>query len=34
MLVIMAVVTTLLAGPFLKILMPRLGLVIPRDIEA
>ena len=34
MLVIMAVVTTLLAGPFLKILMPRLGLVIPRDIAA
>jgi len=34
MLVIMAVVTTLMAGPFLKILMPRLGLVIPRDIEA
>ena len=34
MLVIMAVVTTLMAGPSLKILMPRLGLVIPRDIEA
>jgi Kef-type K+ transport system membrane component KefB len=34
MLVTMAVVTTLMAGPFLKILMPRLGLVIPRDIEA
>jgi Kef-type K+ transport system membrane component KefB len=34
MLVIMAVVTTLMTGPFLKILMPRLGLVIPRDIEA
>jgi Kef-type K+ transport system membrane component KefB len=34
MLVIMAVVTTLTAGPCLKILMPRLGLVIPRHIEA
>jgi Kef-type K+ transport system membrane component KefB len=34
MLVIMAVVTTLMTGPFLKILMPRLGLVIPRNIEA
>jgi Kef-type K+ transport system membrane component KefB len=34
MLVIMAVVTTLMTGPCLKILMPRLGLVIPRGIEA
>jgi Kef-type K+ transport system membrane component KefB len=34
MLVIMAVVTTLMAGPSLKVLMPRLGLVIPNDIEA
>jgi Kef-type K+ transport system membrane component KefB len=33
MLVIMALVTTLMAGPFLKILMPRLGLIIPRNIE-
>jgi Kef-type K+ transport system membrane component KefB len=34
MLVIMAVVTTLLTGPCLKILMPKLGLIIPRNIEA
>jgi Kef-type K+ transport system membrane component KefB len=34
MLVIMAVVTTLMAGPFLKLLMPRLGLTIPRNVEA
>jgi Kef-type K+ transport system membrane component KefB len=34
MLVIMAVVTTLMTGPFLKLLMPKLGLVIPRHIEA
>jgi Kef-type K+ transport system membrane component KefB len=34
MLVIMAVVTTLMAGPSLKILMPRLGLTIPPNIEA
>jgi len=34
MLVIMAVVTTLMAGPFLKILMPRLGLIKPRNIDA
>jgi Kef-type K+ transport system membrane component KefB len=34
MLVIMAVVTTLMAGPFLKILMPRLGLTIPKNVEA
>jgi len=34
MLVIMAVATTLMAGPALKFLIPRLGLTIPRDIEA
>jgi len=34
MLVIMAITTTLMAGPFLKILMPRLNLIIPRNIEA
>jgi Kef-type K+ transport system membrane component KefB len=34
MLVIMAVVTTVMTGPCLKLLMPRLGLVIPRNIEA
>lgn len=34
MLVIMAVVTTVMAGPFLKVTMPRLGLVIPRGIDA
>ena len=34
MLVIMAVVTTLMTGPLLKFLMPKLDLVIPRNIEA
>jgi Kef-type K+ transport system membrane component KefB len=34
MLVIMAVVTTIMAGPLLKILMPRLGLDIPVNMEA
>jgi Kef-type K+ transport system membrane component KefB len=34
MLVIMAVVTTLMAGPALKYLMPRLGLEIPSNTEA
>jgi len=34
MLVIMAVVTTIMAGPALKYLMPKLGLAIPLDIEA
>ena len=34
MLVIMAVVTTLMAGPALKHLMPRLGIMIARDVEA
>lgn len=34
MLVIMAVLTTLMAGPFLKAIMPRLGLSIPRNVEA
>jgi len=34
MLVIMAVVTTLMTGPLLKFVMPKLGLAIPRNIEA
>jgi len=34
MLVIMAVVTTLMTGPLLRLTMPRLSLPIPRDIEA
>jgi len=34
MLVIMAVATTVMAGPALKYLMPKLGLEIPRDMEA
>jgi Kef-type K+ transport system membrane component KefB len=34
MLVIMAVVSTVMAGPLLKLLMPRLGLEIPHDMEA
>jgi Kef-type K+ transport system membrane component KefB len=34
MLVIMAVVTTITTGPFLRALMPRLGIVITRRIEA
>lgn len=34
MLVIMAVITTLMAAPCMRLLMPRLGLVIPRGIDA
>ena len=34
MLVIMAVVTTLMTGPLLRLLLPRLGLAIPANIEA
>ncbi len=34
MLVIMAITTTLMAGPLLKLLMPRVGLSVPRGIEA
>lgn len=34
MLVIMAVVTTVMTGPLLKCLLPRLGLAIPQNIEA
>jgi Kef-type K+ transport system membrane component KefB len=34
MLVIMAVVTTIMTGPCLRVLMPRLGLEIPRNVEA
>jgi Kef-type K+ transport system membrane component KefB len=34
MLVIMAVVTTLITGPVLKLLMPRVGLAVPRGIES
>ena len=33
MLVIMAVVTTVITGPLLKILMPQLGIVMPRRIK-
>jgi Kef-type K+ transport system membrane component KefB len=34
MLVIMAVVTTVMTGPLLKVLLPRIGHAIPRGIEA
>ncbi len=34
MLVIMAVLTTLMTGPLLRLTMPRLSLPIPKDIEA
>ena len=34
MLVIMAVVTTVMTGPLLKALMPQLGIVMARQIEA
>jgi Kef-type K+ transport system membrane component KefB len=34
MLVIMAVVTTIMTGPLLKILLPRAGHVIPVGVEA
>jgi Kef-type K+ transport system membrane component KefB len=34
MLVIMAVATTLMTGPFLRTLMPRLGIAISRRVEA
>ncbi len=34
MLVIMAVVTTLMTGPLLRVLLPRAGYVIPRGVEA
>lgn len=34
MLVIMAIVTTFMTGPLLKLLMPRAGLAVPRGIEA
>jgi Kef-type K+ transport system membrane component KefB len=34
MLVIMAVVTTIMAGPLLKVLLPKLGLPIPVNMEA
>ena len=34
MLVIMAVVTTVMTGPLLKVLMPQLGIVMARQIEA
>jgi Kef-type K+ transport system membrane component KefB len=34
MLVIMAVVTTVMAGPCLRFLLPRLGVVVPLGVEA
>ncbi len=34
MLVIMAVVTTVMAGPLLRLLLPRAGYIIPRGVEA
>jgi len=34
MLVIMAVVTTLMTGPLLQILLPRMGHLTPRQNEA
>lgn len=34
MLVIMAVVTTVMAGPCLRFLLPRLGVVVPNGVEA
>lgn len=34
MLVIMAVVTNLMAGPLLRVLLPRIGHVVPKGIEA
>jgi hypothetical protein len=34
MLVIMAVVTTIMTGPLLKLLMPRLGLANVREVTA
>ena len=34
MLVIMAVVTTVMTGPLLRVLLPRAGYVIPRGVEA
>ena len=34
MMVIMAVLTTIMTGPLLKVLMPRLGYQIPCGIEA
>ena len=34
MLVIMAVVTTVMTGPLLRVLLPRAGYVIPVGVEA
>lgn len=34
MLVIMAVVTTIMTGPFLRVLLPRAGYVVPHGVEA
>ena len=34
MLVIMAVVTTIMTGPLLKLLLPRVGHVIPQAMDA
>jgi hypothetical protein len=34
MMVVMAVVTTVMTGPLLKLLMPRAGYALPAHIEA
>jgi hypothetical protein len=34
MFVIMAVVTTVMTGPLLRVLLPRAGYVIPEGVEA
>jgi Kef-type K+ transport system membrane component KefB len=34
MLVIMAVVTTVMTGPLLRVLLPRAGYAIPQGVEA
>ena len=34
MLVIMAVVTTVMTGPLLRVLMPRAGYAVPHGVEA
>jgi hypothetical protein len=34
MLVIMAVVTTVMTGPLLRLLLPRAGYAVPQGVEA
>jgi Sodium/hydrogen exchanger family. len=34
MLVIMAVVTTVMSGPLLRLLLPRAGYAVPQGVEA